>query len=142
MLQTLPTAEVRVTAKRHDAAGNCLISLTIANPTKVPALQVHLQLRKQRTAERVLPVYYSENFFSLLPGESKTLTVEAAASSLGNETPEIAVDGWNVSVAPESFSDGGGVVVTVNKEAFVGPKAVVSATASLDRPLPIVNREI
>jgi hypothetical protein len=134
LLQALPTAEVQVTPKRHDAAGKCLIDVTIANPTKLPALQVHVQLRKQRTGERVLPVFYSENFISLLPGESKMLTVEAASSSLGNETPEIAVDGWNVTAVAQNLPGGGGVAVALNKEAFVGPKAVVPATAPLQPP--------
>lgn len=129
LLQTLPTTEVRVTPKRQDAAGKCLIDVTIANPTKTPALQVHLQLRQQRTGKRVLPVYYSHNFISLLPGESKTVTIEAASSSLGKETPEIAVDGWNVTVAVRNFPDGGGVAVALNKDAFVGPKTVAPAAA-------------
>ena len=42
----------------------------------------HLQLRKARSGQRVLPVFYSDNYVSLLPGERKTLTVEAAASDL------------------------------------------------------------
>jgi hypothetical protein len=126
-LQTLPTAEVQVALTRHDAGGNCLIDATISNPTKIPALQVHLQLRKQRTGDRVLPVYYSDNFISLLPGESKTVTIEAGSAALGNEAPEVAVDGWNVSVANRSFP--GGVSVAKNTDAFVGPKTPATATA-------------
>ena len=122
LLQTLPTAEVQVTLKRHDEAGKCLIDATIANPTRTPALQVHLQLRKQRSGDRVLPVYYSDNFISLLPGESKTVTVEAAVSGLGGQVPEVAVNGWNVTTAARSFPDGGGAAVAPNKDAFVGPK--------------------
>jgi len=126
-LQTLPTADVQVMLARHDAAGNCLIDATVTNPTKIPALLVHLQLRKQRTGERVLPVFYSDNYISLLPGESKSLTIEAASSSLGAETPEVAIDGWNVSTAPASFPAGGGAAVALNKDAFVAPKALTPA---------------
>jgi beta-mannosidase len=131
LLQTLPAAEVDVMPKRHDAAGKCLIDVTIDNPTKVPALQVHLQLRKQRTGERVLPVFYSDNFFSLLPGESKAVTIEADSSSLGNEMPEIAIDGWNVTVLAMIFPEGGGVAIALNEDAFVGPKAADPVTAPL-----------
>jgi len=128
-LQTLATADVAVTLTRHDAAGKCLIDATISNPTKIPALQIHLTLRKQRTSDRVLPVYYSDNYISLLPGESRTVTIEAGSSSLGSETPEIAVDGWNISTAGRAFPAGGGAAVALNKDAFVGPKEVAPAAA-------------
>jgi hypothetical protein len=43
----------------------------------------HLQLRNQRANQRVLPVYYSENYVSLLSGESRTIRIEAASAELG-----------------------------------------------------------
>jgi len=122
-LQTLPTADVTLTLNRHDAGGKCLIDATVTNPTKIPALQVHLTLRKQKTGDRVLPVYYSENYISLLPGESKSLTIEAGAAALGGDMPEVAVDGWNISTVAKSFPAGGGAAVAFNKDAFVAPKA-------------------
>jgi beta-mannosidase len=129
LLQTLPTAEVQVTLDRHDNAGKCLIAATISNPTKTPALQTHLQLRRQRSGERVLPVFYSDNFLSLLPGESRTVTIEAAALALDGQVPEVAIDGWNVTVSPRSFSEHGGAAVAPNRDAFVGQKPAVAAKA-------------
>jgi beta-mannosidase len=126
-LQTLPTADVQVTLNRHDAGGKCLIDATISNPTKIPALQAHLTLRKQGGGERVLPVYYSDNYISLLPGESKTVTIEAGSAALGGGMPEVAVDGWNISTAAKSFPAGGGAAVALNKDAFVGPKTAAPA---------------
>jgi hypothetical protein len=43
-----------------------------------------------------LPVFYSDNYFGLLPGESKTVTLEFAAASLAGEAPGIMVEGWNI----------------------------------------------
>ncbi len=51
---------------------------------------VHLQLRKEN-GERVLPVYYEDNYVSLLPGEARTVHIEAAEGS------SMAIDGWNVA---------------------------------------------
>lgn len=34
----------------------------------------HLQLRRKSSGERVLPVFYSDNYVSLAPGESRTVT--------------------------------------------------------------------
>ena len=68
----------------------------------------------------MLPAYYSDNFISLLPGESKTVAIEAAVSALGGQTPLVTVDGWNVTAATRSFPNG--AAVAPNKDAFVGPK--------------------
>ena len=73
----------------------------------------HVQLRR-KTGERILPAYYSDNYVSLLPNETKTITIEAAENDFHGEDALIVVDGWNVSVAPVSFP---GVAVAPNLEA-------------------------
>ena len=62
----------------------------------------HLQLRRKRSGERVLPVYYSDNYVSLVPNESRTITIEAATADLKGEAALVLVDGWNVGVAASS----------------------------------------
>ena len=123
LLQTLPTAEVQVTLKRHDAAGKCLIDATIANPTKIPALQVACAASQTAAAAiaccRCTITIISSRCCRANP---EAVTIEAAVSALGGQTPEVAVDGWNVTVAARSFPDGGGAAVALNKDAFVGPK--------------------
>jgi hypothetical protein len=63
----------------------------------------HVQLRT-RSGKRVLPVFYSDNYVSLTPGETKSIEMEAAASDFHGEAASIVVDGWNVTVAPASFA--------------------------------------
>lgn len=121
-MESMPTAQIAVTLTRHDAAGKILIDATLSNPTTIPAIQAHLQLKNARTHARLLPVFYSDNYMSLLPGENKSITIEAPAAQLGADTPEITVDGWNVTVAEKSFPAGGGISVTPNKDAFVAPR--------------------
>jgi len=60
-------------------------------------------------------VYYSDNYVSLVPGESKTIEIEAETEQLKNEAPVLTVDGWNVSVV----SEGSEIPVTPNVNAFV-----------------------
>ncbi|MBY0393626.1 MAG: hypothetical protein K2Q27_10210, partial [Novosphingobium sp.] len=45
---------------------------------------------------RVLPVFYEDNYISLMPGEARTLTVRVPPSA---KPASIAIRGWNV---PES----------------------------------------
>jgi len=108
-LNDLPPAPIEGKIQRHDAGGKCLLDVTLSNPSKVVALMTHIQLRKQTSNERVLPVYYDDNYVSLLPGESRTIKVEAASKDLGGENPLVVVDGWNPVVQSRTFSDGSSI---------------------------------
>ena len=65
-------------------------------------------------------MYYSDNYVSLLPGESRTISVEAADQDLRGEEPMIAFDGWNVTTTNQSFTGGNGPTsIALNAEAQV-----------------------
>jgi beta-mannosidase len=104
---------------RRGARGSCLLDVTLSNPTQNVAVMAHLQLRNQRTNQRVLPVYYSENYVSLLPGESGTITIEATPGELGGARPLVVVDGWNVTAKAMDFADNGGARIATNDNARV-----------------------
>jgi len=90
--------------------------VTLHNPGTQVALMTHVQLRRKRDGERVLPVYYSDNYVSLVPNESRTITIEAATVDLKEEGALVLVDGWNVGVAGSSSA---GVDVEINAGAQV-----------------------
>jgi beta-mannosidase len=117
-LDTLPTAALDAAITRHDADGKCLLDVSLTNSSKNIALMAHLQLRKQSTNMRVLPVFYSDNYVSLLPGESKTITIEAAAKDLGGDKPLVTLDGWNVTTQDHAFAD---AAIALNTPAIVPP---------------------
>ncbi len=100
-LDKLP--KVTLTAKIEQAAGAVdgrrSLRVALTNPSKYIALMAHLQLRR-KSGERVLPVYYSDNYVSLIPGETKTITIEAAENDFNGEDALVTVDGWNVTVEP------------------------------------------
>jgi hypothetical protein len=101
-LDTIPTVTLETKVTRYDANGTTFLTIKIHNPTRKIALMTHLQLRRQRTGERILPVFYSDNYISFVPNETKTITVEAATSDLRGEMPMIVVDGWNIAVVRSS----------------------------------------
>ena len=115
-LDKLPTVTLDAKVLRHDADGKCLLDVTLHNPSSQIALMAHLQLRRQHSGERVLPAYYTDNYISLTPDESKTITIEAAQSDLNGDTPLIVVDGWNIGVTPSSSPD---AAVALNEDAQV-----------------------
>ncbi|MCE5240797.1 hypothetical protein LLH23_20230 [bacterium] len=58
------------------------------------ALAFFIRARVLRGGDEVLPALWSDNYFSLLPGEIRDLTVELPAT----EGPlTVAVDGWNIT---------------------------------------------
>jgi beta-mannosidase len=65
----------------------------------------HIQLRRKDSGDRVLPVYYSDNYVSLVPDEARTIHVEAAETDLKEQVPLVTVDGWNVTVKTREMSD-------------------------------------
>jgi hypothetical protein len=115
-LADLPTVTLEAQVARHDDGGKCLLDLTLHNASSQIALMTHAQLRRNDSGERVLPVYYSDNYVSLIPGETRTISLEAAESDLKGQTPLIVLDGWNIAVKPNSSAD---AAVALNEDAQV-----------------------
>ena len=57
--------------------------------------------------------FYSDNYISLAPNETRVFTVEAATRDLKGEMPWLAVDGFNTHVKRSS----GAVLITDNENA-------------------------
>ena len=115
-LNTLPVVALEAQVSRDDTASEAEITVTLHNASKTPALMTHVQLRRSQTGERVLPVYYDDNYVSLMPGESQTIHIEADRKQLKGDDALVVVDGWNVTVAKTS---GRGASISVNTNAQV-----------------------
>lgn len=85
---------VSVTARRiADDGGEQVVEATLSNPGRQPALLVKLTARDS-AGERVLPAYWSDNYVSLLPGETRVVTIRVPPSAAVLDS--IGVRGWNV----------------------------------------------
>jgi hypothetical protein len=113
-LNKMPMVTLEAKVESKDEDGKRLLTVTLHNPTAHIALMAHLQLRRQNSGERVLPVYYSDNYVSLVPNETKTITIEAALNDFKGENALVVFDGWNIIVAPSSFP---GAAVAPNIDA-------------------------
>ena len=85
----------------------CQVTVTLKNASSNIALMTHVQLRRKKSGERVLPVFYDGNYVSLVPDEQRTITMEADENELNGEDALVVVDGWNATVARE-FVEGRG----------------------------------
>lgn len=90
----LAPARVQVTIKSI-APGKADVILT--DPAgQPPAFFSRLSVIDERTRRRVLPAFYSDNYVSLMPGQTRTIRVEWPAGL--SEWAGLSLEGWNVPV--------------------------------------------
>lgn len=75
----------------------CTLTATIDNNTDKVALMARLKVVTDESEERVLPIYYEDNYFSLLPGETKVVDITFDTEYLNGEEPELILEGWNIN---------------------------------------------
>ncbi|MEI3800277.1 MULTISPECIES: glycoside hydrolase family 2 protein [unclassified Chitinophaga] len=92
-LAQMPAAGVKVTAVK---AGADSINVTISNPAGGPvAFFNRVSLVNTQNKKRILPVFYSDNYISVLPGEQKTISISGGATATSKDA-QIEIYGNNV----------------------------------------------
>jgi beta-mannosidase len=99
-LMNLPTVVLDAEANTRTGGDNTVVTVTLHNNTSHVALLSHLQLHQKKSGRRVLPVFYSDNYISLVPGESSTVSIATATKDMQGDVPLVEVDGYNVDVNP------------------------------------------
>jgi exo-1,4-beta-D-glucosaminidase len=89
-LAKLPKASVHVSARKANARGAVVVELK--NTGSSVAFFIHLRAVKLGTDEEIVPVFWNDNFISLMPGEARAFE----ASGLGVAEVEVKLAGWNV----------------------------------------------
>ena len=97
-LATLPPVTLGVkTAFDRDGADS-RAHVTLANPGPALAFFVRLRVLQKPGGGEILPSMWSDNYVSLLPGETRTLTARWRSEDALGAAPAVAVDGWNVAL--------------------------------------------
>lgn len=95
-LRNLAPTRVSAHATRTGRGAEDSVEITLRNHGDVIAFQIRVQLLDTRTGERITPVFLTDNYLTLLPGESRT--VRAHFRRAGRRRAEIRISGWNASV--------------------------------------------
>lgn len=93
-LTRLPEARLECTESFSQKKDTWHGTVHIVNRSKTPALMTRLCL-KGTDGEQILPVLYSDNYFALMPGESKTVSIEFADEDRLESEPRIEVSAFN-----------------------------------------------
>jgi exo-1,4-beta-D-glucosaminidase len=96
-LNDLPPAKVVVSKEIQPEGANNRMMVTVENQGKGVAFMVHPRITRGDGGEDLTPILWSDNYFSLLPGESRTVTATWAASSAEGKQPALVVDGYNLA---------------------------------------------
>ncbi len=104
-LNTLPQVELEVTAQSKRGAAESSTTVSLRNPSQTLAFAIRLKVRRpwggrfgrgESADDEVLPVLWQDNYFPLLPGESRQLTATYNTKDLGESPAIVEVQGWNV----------------------------------------------
>lgn len=84
-LNRLQPVKVKISSRIHIADdGKATVTAEISLPRSAAnvAFATHVQLTRNNDGERILPAIMSDNYFTLLPGEKKNITIEFDSSLL------------------------------------------------------------
>jgi hypothetical protein len=95
-LRDLPLVKTENSTKVEKSGENWILTTTLKNSSKQPVLMVRLKAIGQNSGERLLPVFYSDNYVSLMPGEEKIITTKLKDMDTHGEKPAIEISGFNL----------------------------------------------
>lgn len=96
-LNRLSAASVSATANWKRTGDSAHVQVRLENRGSSAALENKLTLLDSMGA-RILPAYYSDNYVSLLPGESREIEIEYPATA-AQGTPKLSIRGWSLTSA-------------------------------------------
>ena len=100
-LSSMTKTTLKTTIHTTKNSKSCIIDLNVKNLSGKIAFFTQIQLLDNEK-KPVRPSYYTDNFFSLLPGESKQVTIETMNKPAENTHYTVVVKGWNV--APHDYT--------------------------------------
>ncbi len=97
-LDKLPKVELDFESQftKSDESGE--ISLKIKNPSDAIAFCIFLDVIDPVTGRPILPVFWHDNYVTLLPGEERTYKAKYFLRDSGSGEPVVKANGWNVDL--------------------------------------------
>jgi exo-1,4-beta-D-glucosaminidase len=95
-LEQLPRVKVKAASRSEQQGKDQVEHVTVENTGSGLAFMVHLTARNATNGADVKPVYWEDNYFELMPGERREVTVTFPRILLAGAKCQIQVDGWNV----------------------------------------------
>lgn len=72
------------------------VTVTLKNPSSQVAFFIELRVVGDKSGLSILPIFWDDNYVSLLPGETKQLNARFSKEDLRGEKPILEYSGWNL----------------------------------------------
>jgi len=94
-LNKLPIPTLSTELWKKESKGKTYLTMLIKNSGNTLALMINFKAKGKYSGQEIVPAYWSDNYFSLLPSESKKVTV-AYDNEDGNDSPVIECKAYNM----------------------------------------------
>ncbi|MBX3178422.1 MAG: right-handed parallel beta-helix repeat-containing protein [Candidatus Hydrogenedentes bacterium] len=141
-LNTLPPVTLEAASELRLDGDETVATVTIRNPSPHLAFGIQLALHAGSDGLEVGPTYWSDNYFSLLPGEKRRIDGRITTAHLNGARAELRVDGWNVSTPPAANSAEAAPKeepVSTGREYHVSERGDDAHDGTLERPLRTIS---
>ena len=95
-LNTLAAVTLGSTATTRIDGAETVATVTLTNASATPAIETKLTVMNA-DGTQVLPAYFSDNYVSLLPGETRTLEIRYPTAKASSAS--VTLRGWNVAAS-------------------------------------------
>ncbi len=95
-LNQLPKVTLTENTSVKKVGNEWFLNTKLKNDTNTPALIIRLKIEGSNTNTMILPAFYSDNYFSLMPGEKKEVSIRLYDTDTQGETPQIVISGFNI----------------------------------------------
>ena len=82
------------TFKKEDQYG--VIQLKVKNPSESIGFFIYIDAVDPATNQPILPVFWSDNYITLLPGEERSYGAKYFLTDASRDKPQLEIKGWNV----------------------------------------------
>jgi len=94
-LTKLPQVTLTKDISLSQSNGEWIMKGTVRNDSQTPAVFLRLKLTGDKSNDLILPVIYNDNYFSLMPGESKKIEIRFRNEDTRGEHPTLSIEGIN-----------------------------------------------
>ncbi len=95
-LDALPKVFVKTSLQKQKGNTFTKFTVTMTNTSNAIAFFLQTAIRDKKTGKTILPVLWSDNYISLLPGETKTLSAKIRNQYLEGRTARLSLQGYNL----------------------------------------------
>ncbi|MDR0995963.1 MAG: discoidin domain-containing protein [Tannerella sp.] len=95
-LLQVPKAKVDCATAIQKKDGTYLMTATLKNTSKAPAMMLHLEVKGEKDGQRILPVFFSDNYIFLMPGEERTINMQFQEADTRGQQPVLSLEGFNL----------------------------------------------